>query len=508
MFKTTVVSILDNKDNKENKEDKEDKENEIDEKNLSKMVMDTSLPIKTLIKALNMYYKQNADDVTETINRIIMMYEITGLKTLKKYIYAICTESEINFILKCFCALSLCGKDEKDPLGYKAIIEIFPKLDDTVSHPYKIDLVKVLMKRPEYKKEARDFFCELVSLEILDCKYRYKNILALESNKNFIYFLIESAFVFLKNEKNDTQYRILSGQLLLQKKESLSSDVLLTVENILLSLGKNENIQYNLRADAIDILLQSSNTEIKNEAKIIIMELGKQGKPTRTLYENAQNVHTKEIENSVKEALEFLQTFEIMKINNTFIDLTYIENQLSKIADEKELEIIKISLNRICLDRALYGKYNNTLEHIILRIYTYINDHEHETEMLKRMKEELIEMAGTCSSGFASRLINIISGFGDFSLRISWADQIASNFMGRLNAKIRDMDDLKLQEKVLSEMTLPSSEYNKRQHFLQFLRENVSYIREELYEEFKEHITDTDFDLWFKSAVLKYEVEN
>lgn len=505
MFKTQVSSSLD--DNKDNKEYNNENE-EIDEKNLSKIVMDTSLPIETLIKALNMYYKQNSDDVAETINRITMMYEITGVKTLKKYIYAICTDSDINFILKCTCALSLCSKDEKDSAGYKAILNIFPKLNDDVSTPYKIELIKLLMKRQEYKKEARDFFCEIISSEKLDSRYRYKTILSLETNSEFIYFLTESAFEFLKNEKNEIQYRILAGQLLFQKKEHITQEMLLCVENILLSIGKNENIQYNTRADAIDILLQSSNTNMKNEAKTLIMELGKQGKTVRTLYENAQNVHTKEIENSVKNALEFLQTFEIMKINNNDIDLTYIEKEISKIADEKEIEIIKISLNRISLDRALYGNYNNTLEHIILRIYTYMSDHEHETELLKRMKEELIEMAGTCSSGFASRLINIISGFGDFSLRISWADQIASNFMGRLNAKIRDMDDLKLQEKVLTEMTLPSSEYNKRQHFLQFLRENVSYIREELYEEFKDHISDTDFDLWFKSAVLKYEVEN
>ena len=122
-----------------------------------------------------------------------------------------------------------------------------------------------------------------------------------------------------------------------------------------------------------------------------------------------------------------------------------------------------------------------------------------------RLVEELAEMAGTCSSGFATRLVNTISGFGDFSMKISWRDQIASNLLGRLNARIRDMDNLTLQEKVLEEMTIPSGDYALRKHFLKFLRANMLSIREELYTEFKTYITDTDFDLYFRAAISVYE---
>jgi hypothetical protein len=131
--------------------------------------------------------------------------------------------------------------------------------------------------------------------------------------------------------------------------------------------------------------------------------------------------------------------------------------------------------------------------------------HDSEEEMNKRLLEELFEMAGTCSSGFATRLINTISGFGDFSVRISWKDQITANLSGRLNARIRDMDDLRLQEKVLSEMTIESSRYDVRKNFLKFLRKHILEIRGELYEEFKNHISDADFDLYFRGAISMYE---
>jgi patatin-like phospholipase/acyl hydrolase len=61
------------------------------------------------------------------------------------------------------------------------------------------------------------------------------------------------------------------------------------------------------------------------------------------------------------------------------------------------------------------------------------------------------------------------------------------------------------QEKVLNELMISSNEYESRKHFLKFFRKNMLSIREELYEEFKDHITDTDFDLYFRSAISKYE---
>ena len=62
-------------------------------------------------------------------------------------------------------------------------------------------------------------------------------------------------------------------------------------------------------------------------------------------------------------------------------------------------------------------------------------------EIQKRLLQELEEMSGTCSSGFASRLVNVFSGFGSFGIRISWEDQVKANFMGRLNAVARQITD-------------------------------------------------------------------
>jgi hypothetical protein len=67
------------------------------------------------------------------------------------------------------------------------------------------------------------------------------------------------------------------------------------------------------------------------------------------------------------------------------------------------------------------------------------------------------------------------------------------------------MDDLNLQEKVMNEITLETTRYEDRKNFLKFLRKQVFGLREELYHEFKKHVTDTDFDLYFRAAMSMYE---
>jgi hypothetical protein len=473
--------------------------------NLSKYIVDLSLPLETRIQALNLYHEKEGENTIETINKLIMMYELSGTKILRAFLFEICEKSTLTPLLQSLSAKSLVSHNEKDELGYKAVSIVYPKFGKNIGTPYKIEFVKILMKNEAYKTLARNYFCEIINDDTIDCDYRYKAILGLESSKEFLYFIQEACVDFIKNEKNLTQYRILAGQNLLRQKIEIN-----LIESILLQFAQDVNVAYNVRADATDVLLQLGSENTKALAQKIILNLGIGSKNIHTLYDNAQNIHTKEVEDSVKEALEFLQSFDILEYNGVVITIDYVDKQIMKMAEEnkieeEKIEKIKVAMNRIIMDRALYSRYNCTLSHILLRIWTYISGHEHEEEMKKRLLEELVEMAGTCSSGFAGRLINTISGFGDFSMRISWRDQITANLSGRINKRIQDLDNLTMQEKVMYEMTLETTKYEDRKHFLKFLRKQVLGIREELYHEFKKHITDADFDLYFRAALSMYE---
>ena len=545
-----------------------------DQESLSELIVDLSLPIETRIQGIEMYFADfGKEESNEIINRLSMMYTMSGTKILEKYLYTMCINCEISSFLKITAAKSLCYFNPEKELGYKALDTVCKNMED-VATPCQIEAVCLLMLHTTYKKQSLQYFCEIINNLKLDCDYRYKTILSLE-NKEIparTYFIKESASVFFKNQKNRTLYRILAGQYLIQKSKIKGKELDQT-ELTLMSFAQDPDLDYNLRADSADVVLQLGSEENKKTVREIIMMLGRQDGHVKTIFDNTQNVHIDEIEKSVLEALEFLSSINMKTLSGVpgtaQITFEYVKKQIEeelekskpkepkrktkkykeekKLYDEKE-DKIKISINRIYMDRALYSNYNCSLLHILLKIWTYLSGHESGEDMKNRLLEELIDMSGTCSSGFASRLVNVISGYGDFNLTISWRDQIVANFTGRLNARARDLSseehiqkngklynltafvctccDIKrgkelsrdekhtkkllkmlenFQGEVLEEMTVNSNEFTTRKNFLKFFRKNMLGIRQELYEEFKEHIPDTDFDLYFRAAIATYE---
>jgi hypothetical protein len=522
-----------------------------DKESLSELALDLSIPLSFRINVVELFYKQfGQEESNEIINRLSMMYQFSGTKILEKYLYDICTNCKIPPFLKITSAKSLCYFDPKNEIGYKALNIVCQNMKE-VATPCKIDAVCLLMLHKKYKTQSRLYFCNIINNMELDCDYRYKTILSLE-NKDKIdkdYFLKESSFEFFYNKGNRTMYRILAGQYLLQKCKISDKDIE-SIESKVISFAKDPDLDYNLRADAADVILSLGSQYNKITAREIIMMLGRHDGVVKTIFDNAQNVHIDEIEKSVLEALEFLSGINMKTLSGVpgtpEITFEYVKKKIieelekSKPVEKSELKLyedkedkINVSLNRIYMDRALYSKYNCSIMHILLKIWTYLKSHESEHDMRTRLLEELIDMSGTCSSGFASRLINVISGFGDFNLTISWRDQIVANFTGRLNARARDLtDENKLQENcklynypteeekdcktllenlqdfqgnVLEEMSLNCNDFSQRRTFLKFFRKNMLGIRQELYDEFKVHITDTDFDLYFRAAISTYE---
>ena len=60
-------------------------------------------------------------------------------------------------------------------------------------------------------------------------------------------------------------------------------------------------------------------------------------------------------------------------------------------------------------------------------------------------------------------------------------------------------------ECVIEELCDLTKEYNSRTNFSIFIKYTLPIIKEELYKEFKDIISDTDFDLYMRKAVLFYE---
>ncbi len=318
---------------------------------------------------------------------------------------------------------------------------------------------------------------------------------------------------FLAQDDVELNYRILAAQNSLVKPYISERDQE-TAQGVLLefiSEDKRGELTDQQSADIADVLLQYGDEEVKKEARAMIKHLGFKNSKGRTLFDNAQNVHTHEIEESVIEILEHLTKLPLYKIEGVPVDYEYVYKDIRKKLKEAEFfqekenrDDVKVSLNRVYIDRALYSKMSCTLESILLRVWSYIQKHEHQEELFKRLIQELVDMAGWCSSGYAFRLLNTLSGFGEFSIKIGWADQITANFSGRFTAKINAISDEDERSDIITGFTCSMEEDPLlRRKFLTFFMKNMPYIREEMWIEFKEYIDDASFDLAFRKAIAQ-----
>ncbi|OUW96016.1 MAG: hypothetical protein CBD97_02045 [Pelagibacteraceae bacterium TMED237] len=657
-------------------------ETNFESENLVEIIFNMHLKKIDRIKAMEMYYEQNKENSIELINRMIGMYQLSGVTSIKDFLQTICQNENIPTIMKLEIIKGLIDYeefeeeiDDDDTIEEKenkkrvnliiqeknkilqeensCLLDLICANLTEVPTPCRIEAVFLLMNYEDYKLQSIKYFIHIINDQNIDCEYRYNAILTLEKksltfmsgfllelfhNKEFVdnllstfkhitlkefpdfkpdnendtyfelllsrlsydsikdffkqylpekdnyyeNFLFKAQLNFCLEYFNMTYYKILSCQYLLQKFNLVESQKNI-IQQELLKFAEDTGLDYDRRADAADVLLRLGTDSFKDHARNIIMILGSIESTGKTIFDNAQNVHIEEVEKSVLEILEFFSDLPLLKINDiAVINISFIKDQIQKILKDKKEKIkceeeenfkkyenkINVSLKRIEMDRALYSKYNNTLENILLKVWTYLTQHEYKDEMIARLLEELEEMSGTCSTGFASRLINVISGFGEFNIKISWEDQIVSNFYGRLNAKARLLEnkdnifitekyedivelwlnypqneDLKntLMEKsiknnaknikkyvieeflrenkeekikecyecfsfgVLGEMTISSSNSYQRKNFSLFLRTFIPEIKEEMYSEFNEYMDDTTFDLYMRKAIMKYE---
>lgn len=504
MKNTTAIEELDYE------EDQQDQTIILEPKDHHNHAVDLSLSLKERIMYLETYYDNNGeDDVSEIINRLEMMYLFSKVKILEDYLFEISIKSSIPYNLKLICAMALCSSDSKSKRGFEALNIVCKNLKEPT--PCRIEAVFTLMKNKKYEDEAQQYFFDIINDQNIDCDYRYKTILSLE-NKFPIKKLKNSCLEFLLNDKNMTTFRILSGQCLLKKCEC-TKETSHEVEKILLSFCSDIDLDVNLRSDAADVILMLGCEENKKMAQEIIRELG--GRNAKTIFDNAQNVHSTEVEKSVEEIIGFLMEYPTYHIEGIPI---VIETVFRKIKDhlqfdnedkcplsKEDRENINGAMTRVLCDRGTYSIYNCSLKKIIVQLWSYIIKHEHFETLRQRLIDQLLDSNGWCSTGYESRLANTISGFaGDLQVRISWEDQIIGNFKGRLTAKMKKQKQ-EIYESMLEEMTEVSSNFQKRLNFLHFIRDNMLSIREEMYEEFKEYISDTDFDLYFRKAISVFE---
>jgi len=388
--------------------------------------------------------------------------------------------------------------------------------DTTLKLEYRLESVLFLFASGE---EEERIICLKTLLEIIknhdhNSEIRYKAITPFISktgiktifNSSKLKIPYEEEFcctlqtTFFNDVENDVRYRILSGQHLLQM-ECVPSERKREIVLALFVIADSTTFEENIRADALDVILRLGDTDEKIKSRICLGELGLVADGTlrkiikpKTIYDDSQNVHNESINDHVQKYLGIIveespkypiQNFDTVKEEisvclRKIIPVTLENDKLS------QRHAVYQSLARVAIDTATFTRNHVTVAEIISHVWSKIHYSNYDIAMVEcleqRMIDELIDMDGTCSSGHASRFVNVLS-IVEKTLKIGWDDQLKANVSGRMGVKIRECQDEDLQSSIALGM-LEDADEEDRKIYLKFIEENLVEIEKELYEEF------------------------
>lgn len=493
-------------------------------------------------------YIHTRDELIEFFQKIDSSTMFVKSSETEEFINMLVNDKTLDLDCRCDFAKNAC--DDKNSI-FLLCRELEADVEKKINTLKKLDFLLLLIKKMDDDDvNILKLFINFISNQTIDCLFRYKCIAKLDNQ----FCKKKSLLAFLEDQRNNISERILSAQLLLTQFTEKSSI------KYLLQIAENDTNNHNNRADCVDIVLKFGDENEKTRAKEILNDLSRIGEvEDKHIYQNAQNAHVQEIEQSAIRICERLIQSPLLTIRDKVIDFEYVKNFI--LNDTDITENIQFTLNRIELDSILYTHYNISLKMALTYMFSFIFQHDDRDILLVRLMEELESAREICSSGIFERIMNTTSGIVEgMEIKIGFEDQIYSNLYGRLNARIAQILEeecyhkniavfcdcinercvyslshkkkglepckqccackdvkcvhvcpdpwscnKKLFDKITSEMIVDCSKYAERQHFLKYFGFVLADIGEEMKEEFKEYISETTFDMYMKKAIMKYQ---
>lgn len=244
----------------------------------------------------------------------------------------------------------------------------------------------------------------------------------------------------------NVRYRILASQHILSgtfPDHEVDSDTRRCIEESLITIAENRVFPKRVRADAADVLITNSpQGEEATRAEAVISELGLEGGSgmAADIYGDAQNVHRilgGNDNSSFAEIVSYLRKWH-RPVRWSFAKVT--EFCLVGVPPGAENDAIRGSLARIEIDRQIHHPKLRVTDMELLRLLVcYITRQaERDEETAARLREELMDAQGWCSTGYITRLANVMSGREGLQLRIPLADAMYVKLRERVSQVLRD----------------------------------------------------------------------
>lgn len=483
----------------------------LSKRKLTEYIYNRNYKPKKRVQAIDIYYYKYDTEVLSILNDYITQYLVSRLHDTEKILQYISLHSIVPIQYKIEIAKTLISVNIKFLPLFKRVID-YGFSQSKKSYTNLLDAIYYFAK---YANKTSTnciikWLKKIVNNSKLSDTFCYTIILKLQHHiANYDSIQYKLAFSFFKSKQHSIRIRIICSQLLFKLKQLTNKDQM-CMYTTLKSFILDKKLSVDVRMDAVDVLLQFGNKKMNEFARKMVVSIGYNGSFEKTIYNHSQNVHQRSIEKSVVKILKQLKQYNSDRktLSQQRPSIKHVYNDINNCMTKNNISksdkiLVQVALNRILIDQGIYGELGMSLQGILLDIWIYITHHTYRLELEKRLVEELIEMSGKCSSGYASRLVNTLSGFGDFAIQISYEDQIAAYVMNTFNNIIKNIKDISLKEKIMIEMM--TSDLSKKKHLLKIFRDNLPKIQQTLYNKFKHDLTNTDFQLYFKKAILRYE---
>uniref|UniRef100_A0A6C0JSX0 Uncharacterized protein n=1 Tax=viral metagenome TaxID=1070528 RepID=A0A6C0JSX0_9ZZZZ len=322
----------------------------------------------------------------------------------------------------------------------------------------------------------------------------------------------------IKGRKTDFYYIVMACEFLLEQDADKTAYPIVCEK--LLQVAKDKLLDDRTRADAADVLLNHNIEPFCSQAHEIIQEIGEAGQSEleKTVYSNKENVHklndtfSKYIMSNHKKYIAKMPKLDV--VVERIEELANEPDEEGNTLSEESLFKIRQSIDRIMMEPTLHTDRKISTCDIFRLVFTIISAYssggssssKDETigkTLYKRFLEELEDMANTCSSGHAKRLVNVMVGFTDeLDGCFDIMDQFVANIKGRIMATIRNMEDLEKKELILSSMTEKGED---KQPFVDHVLSVASDIEKELCDEFVMGgwLSEVKFNAVFKNTIAK-----
>ena len=392
-------------------------------KELIALVNQLDLPEDQWYDNLHELWKYDRDCCEECISNFCASYIENGVSSLRMVCERLVRDTQLTFLLRCQAA---------EALGN--YFYMFEVLNDYMINPKDDINLTLFVDNVIAMVNVSDFTMDML-INLMEWVFTTKAVLW--STKYKLYKTLCDVRI------KETGFIVSLGKLLITSNPLSNWTVLClqltkfddkTLKSILQRTKLSKDVK--LKADIYDHMLNYSN--MKQEA---LQELKKIGEGLKTL-DSSQNVHmlSADVDSWITKNL-FSPTSK-----STAEIIEEIKKLWSATLEASENDKLNYALLRLDLDNTLYGKSHLKLNTILARVWTLIQNHEHKDELMKRLKEELIEMSETCSTGHLYRLMNVFSGYGVETLTLDPKVELRSvinkrveHYMNSLPEDVRDL---------------------------------------------------------------------